>query len=592
MRRLLVVALVVVAAIALGVVTGPARATPPDCDRTTALCAEPVDAIGYGGAYTGHDEPSLLFYSNAAGSGNTNFYKLQIPSDPKVLPNQAGTAGTWNFQLHPAFWLGMALCDNQSAPEFTHAACAPDSDTNIFDGTDPGSRRLHRQASWDRVPRAPVLSAGWAPWPPGVSCDATKWCAAMAIFSLNQDQNTGTLNNAACLNSVGLEPANFAFITKSGVPHAPPGAARPDGGLIHAERGDRPVHGLGRRARDRHPRRRRGTDGDHPRLDDRRDRRDDGECSERLRAGPIRAGIARPAIRPVHVPPHVRDVERAHPCSVGRALYNVAFSDEIGHFEYCNAVTVEGGDCTSNGEASLDDDDTGCFSSAVSLLVQIGGCIGTDDDFDGVSYQPVWPGADPNRGQDKKLHPSSVLFTSPVFGAGQNYSRVAFEADLPRIEAADFGGNCDRLTGTNCVNPPPGANFYPIYTTGIHRSPTRRRTACVRILCLATRRREPEGDDEHVRRQFHRRVRAVALQLLPEPEPGRAAPHEQLPEHPRLESLPRVSGSKYHDLDEGARGRPRLDSRSVGRPCRLRAESARRESVTPRARLRAAPPAS
>jgi len=47
-----------------------------------------------------------------------------------------------------------------------------------------------------------------------------------------------------------------------------------------------------------------------------------------------------------------------------------------------------------------------------------------------------------------------------------NYETVAFEADLPRIEAADFGGNCNRFTGTNCVNPPPGANFYPIYTTG------------------------------------------------------------------------------------------------------------------------------
>jgi hypothetical protein len=145
--------------------------------------------------------------------------------------------------------------------------------------------------------------------------------------------------------------------------------------------------------------------------------------------------------------------------------YNVAFSDEIGHFEYCNAVSAEGGACTSNGEASLDGDDNGCFSSAFSTLVRIGGCIATDNDFDGVSYQPVWPGADPNRGQDEKFHPSSVLFTSPLFGGSQNYSRVAFEADLPRIEAADFGGACDRFTGTNCVNPPPGANFYPIYST-------------------------------------------------------------------------------------------------------------------------------
>jgi hypothetical protein len=145
--------------------------------------------------------------------------------------------------------------------------------------------------------------------------------------------------------------------------------------------------------------------------------------------------------------------------------YNVAFSDEIGHFEYCSAVSAEGGDCTSNGEPSLDDDDTGCFSAAFSLFVPIGGCIGTDNDFDGVSYQPVWPGTNRSPGQDKKFHPSSVEFTSPLFNTTQNYQRVAFEADLPRIEAADFGGNCDRFTGMNCVNPPPGSNFYPFYST-------------------------------------------------------------------------------------------------------------------------------
>ena len=146
--------------------------------------------------------------------------------------------------------------------------------------------------------------------------------------------------------------------------------------------------------------------------------------------------------------------------------YNVAFSDEIGHFENCSAVSGEGGECTANNEPGLDGDDDGCFSAAFSLFVPIGGCIATDNDFDGTPYQPVWPGTDPNRGQDKKYHPSSVTFTSPLFNGSQNYSRIAFEADLPRIEAADFGGNCNRFTGTNCVNPPPGSNFYPIYSTG------------------------------------------------------------------------------------------------------------------------------
>ena len=66
---------------------------------------------------------------------------------------------------------------------------------------------------------------------------------------------------------------------------------------------------------------------------------------------------------------------------------------------------------------------------------------------------------------DAALNPASILFSSPTFGGGQNFERVGFEADLPRIEAADFGGLCDRSTGTNCVNPPPGSNFYPFFST-------------------------------------------------------------------------------------------------------------------------------
>src|SRR5207248_2940377 len=47
----------------------------------------------------------------------------------------------------------------------------------------------------------------------------------------------------------------------------------------------------------------------------------------------------------------------------------------------------------------------------------------------------------------------------------QDYSGGAFETDLPRIEL-NVDPPCDRQTGEHCVNPPPGANFYPIFTTG------------------------------------------------------------------------------------------------------------------------------
>src|SRR3954447_4531658 len=192
MKRLLGGSLAAAAALLLtGLFTGAAHATTPNCSEPTALCAETVDSIGYGGAYTGHDEPSLLFYSDRAGSGNSTLYHVRIPTDPKVLPNQAGTAGTWNFQLHPAFWLGMALCDNQSAPEFTHAACVPNSDSNIFDGTNEAAPDYIGHHPGTAFLEVQFYPPGWAPWPPGVSCDASKWCASMAIFSFNLNQNTG-----------------------------------------------------------------------------------------------------------------------------------------------------------------------------------------------------------------------------------------------------------------------------------------------------------------------------------------------------------------------------------------------------------------
>ena len=108
-----------------------------------------------------------------------------------MLPNQAGTAGTWNFQLHPAFWFGMALCDNQSAPEFTHAPCVPDSDTNIFDGTDPAGADYIGKHPGTAFLELQFYPPGWVPGRRASAATRRKWCAAMAIFSLNQDQNTG-----------------------------------------------------------------------------------------------------------------------------------------------------------------------------------------------------------------------------------------------------------------------------------------------------------------------------------------------------------------------------------------------------------------
>jgi hypothetical protein len=99
-------------------------------DPRCAELADPEAAFGEG-HYVGHDEPSTLFYSNVHGSGNRVRYQLRLPKDPS--PTAPMTPGkSYNFELHPAFWLGMAMCATESAPEQV-STCTPDSDKNIVD---------------------------------------------------------------------------------------------------------------------------------------------------------------------------------------------------------------------------------------------------------------------------------------------------------------------------------------------------------------------------------------------------------------------------------------------------------------------------
>src|SRR5262249_48297285 len=97
----------------------PTRAAPPSaslfrCDQPSGiLCAEQRENPGGTEYYVGHDEPALLFYSNTPGAGFNNVYRIRLPKDPPTRPKKDGSGGTWNFQLRPTFWFGMAMCDDQ-----------------------------------------------------------------------------------------------------------------------------------------------------------------------------------------------------------------------------------------------------------------------------------------------------------------------------------------------------------------------------------------------------------------------------------------------------------------------------------------------
>jgi hypothetical protein len=452
----------------------------PLCQSRASLCADAYENPK--GEYVGHDEPSVEFKSHVPGSGNDITYLMTLPTEPNAFPTQSGVGATWNFQLRPTFWFGLTLCDSESAPEFTKA-CKPDSDTNDLVGTNPKAANYIGKHPGNAYMELQFYGPGYVPQFEGFGCTARQYCAAMTIDSRTLDQNTATENTDACDNYVlgGPEPINWAYITRSGKSQAPANplftgtfdapdfsAVNPDttkdlmmspGDRILIHMHDTPA-GL---------------------------RIDLNDLTSR-QSGSMTASVANGFGHILYTPNSTtcqQEPYAFHPeYSTGQPrgntwsahTYNVAMSDEIGHFENCLQLDAEFNCAVPGtqdpGGLDEDDDNNFCVPGTDSTLVMINGCFSGDEDWDGQSYRNDWPGTLQNASLDRLLHPSPVLFTSPLANGRTNYSTIAFETDLPRIEAADAQDNppfCDRTTGANCVNPPNGAQFYPFFTTGVHQ---------------------------------------------------------------------------------------------------------------------------
>ena len=113
---------------ALGKSGAPAFRT--SCWYSSMLCTEIANPQDFwGNWYVGHDEPSVLFYSDRPGSGNQMTYQVTIPKEPA---GPYSSDKSFDFELNPAFWFGVAMCDTQSYPE-TEKSCPPDTDANAID---------------------------------------------------------------------------------------------------------------------------------------------------------------------------------------------------------------------------------------------------------------------------------------------------------------------------------------------------------------------------------------------------------------------------------------------------------------------------
>jgi len=373
------------------------------------------------GWYIGHDEPSAQFYSSRPGSGNHMLWRFNLPKrDP--IPNQSGTSVA-NFELTPAIWFGLSLCDPNSYPQ---NPCIPDSDANTGIGltTDAGSAVLEVQ----------FYPPGWAPQ---LSCDQTHWCAALNIDSLECDFNFNC--NANC-----TEPVNFAFVQENGIPPGPPAPGQqtdatftPNAKTLLMNPGDDVVVSLQDTKR-----------GLLLVVFDLSTGRT-GFMVASAKNGFANTNLTSCATTPFNFHPEYSTASKQNVNPWSALQVNVNYTTEIGHFEL-----------GANGDS--DSDDSECFPGPT-----IAGCLdfssGGDVDFDGPPYLPDWP-------DGSRKHPSPVRI-SALTGRGIGPMSVSKDFGDPRgyptwqikTVASLSNANCDPTTGSGCAIPPDGAAFYPFF---------------------------------------------------------------------------------------------------------------------------------
>ena len=131
----------------------------------------------------------LLEHAPARGAQRLPADLADRSADPSQRRTGQGPPST--SRPHPAFWFGMAMCDDQSGPNPGGARSAQAAGSlhaeqrrQHLHCTRPGGPTTSGKHPGTAFMEMQFYPPGGSPWPAGASCDATKWCAALNILQL------------------------------------------------------------------------------------------------------------------------------------------------------------------------------------------------------------------------------------------------------------------------------------------------------------------------------------------------------------------------------------------------------------------------
>ena len=428
------------------------------------------------GVYIGHDEPDATFESSKPGSGNDITWAETLGADPSAAPTDAnpGSDVSNYFQLTPAPWFSMALCDPNSYPQ---APCKPNSDSNAptsaFNGG--GSTFMEMQ----------LYPPGEPPFVDSTSCDTTHWCAALTIDSLECTEGFATCNPNC------EEPVNFAFIQTNGVPAGAPSPQEanlttftPNAKTLLMDPGDKIVVHMSDAAAPG------GGKAFKVTVDD-LTLHTSGYMQASAANGFANTSIADCSGTPFNFQPEYSTAKPGNIIPWAAIATDVSTEFETGHWESCTSLSKPLNpnpfDASDTGGTynkchgpyeNAGPPDKGSAETADGLCYKAGdthsgydgagtstapdqatGCQDNyeqngDLDFDGSPYWTEWP-----TGTTAGTYPSSFVEALPTTDGAQ-YSRFFFQTDIALSEIT-----CTSTTLSGCTVPPNGpGKFYPYWS--------------------------------------------------------------------------------------------------------------------------------